>query len=417
VISQTSSLVKFANSNIGTNLPVEDPTAEAIDLEGVGAILEARTGTIGELKDHLVENARRQSDQIRDDVARSTRQVYVLVAVLALVSVAAAVLLARRLTKPLRRTVAVLEEVAEGDLTRRLEVRSRDEVGQMAEALNRTLDRTAAVIRTIDGNADELARASSGFTTRNDEIATATSSVAAEADAASVGADTVGSGIQTVAASTEEMGASIREIAVSAARAAQVAGDAVDAAQRTREIVTRLGDSSQEIGNVVKLIETIAEQTNLLALNATIEAARAGDAGKGFAVVANEVKELSQETGKATQEIAARIESIQTEATAAVGAIEEIAGVVDAINGIQGEIAAAVEQQTSTTSEIGRAVTDVADSSQAIVERIVAVARAIDETSQAMQHNRAEADHLATMSDELKHAIAQFRLQDELVEL
>jgi methyl-accepting chemotaxis protein len=410
IVTQSSSLTKFANANLGTDFVVEDPAAPEIDLEGVDAVLQQRTETVSALKDHLIDLEQRHAAAIDADVRSGEQRLFVVVGLLAAAAIAAALLLARRLVRPLRHTVDVLERVADGDLTQRLDVTSSDEIGQMADALNRTLDRTATVIRTIEGNARELAAASSGFTARSDEIADSTTNVAHEADAASIGADEVGNGIQTVASSTEEMGASIREIAENAARAARVAADAVGAAERTRETVTRLGDSSIEIGNVVKLIETIAEQTNLLALNATIEAARAGDAGKGFAVVANEVKELSQETGKATQEIAARIESIQAEAAAAVRAIEEIAGVVDTINGIQGEIAAAVEQQTSTTGEIGRAVSEVAGSSAAIVERIVAVARAIDETSQAMQYNRADADRLATMSDDLKRAIAQFRL-------
>ena len=124
------------------------------------------------------------------------------------------------------------------------------------------------------------------------------------------------------------MTAAINEIALNAGRAAQVAANAVEVAARTRDAITRLGDSSAEVGNVVKLIESIADQTNLLALNATIEAARAGEAGKGFAVVASEVKDLSQETGRATQEIAGRIDAIQRDTSDAVIAIEEIAGIV-----------------------------------------------------------------------------------------
>lgn len=410
---QTSSLVKFANANLGASLPVAHPDAPEIDLEGVTPLLDERTAAVNRLKEILVADQREMTEHVTEQVNGASRNVYILVALLAAGSIVTAILLVRRIVQPVRHTVEVLNAVAEGDLTKRVHLSYHDELGEMGKALNRTLDRTAEAIRAIEGNADRLSEASLGFTSRNEEIAVTTSHVADQASAASAGADEVGAGIETVAASAEEMSASIREIAESAARAAQVASEAVQAAERTRETVTRLGESSVEIGNVVKLIDSIAEQTNLLALNATIEAARAGDAGKGFAVVANEVKELSQATGKATQEIAARIDAIQSETRAAVQAIEEIAGVVGTINTIQGEIAAAVEEQNATTAEIGRTVNEVAGSTRAIVERIVALADAVAQTNDAMQGNRLEADRLAQMSDELRRVIAQFRLDSD----
>jgi len=156
------------------------------------------------------------------------------------------------------------------------------------------------------------------------------------------------------------METSIKEISRSAADAASVATEAVTLAETTNEAVSRLGQSSSQIGKVIKVITSIAQQTNLLALNATIEAARAGEAGKGFAVVANEVKELAKETAKATEDISQRIEAIQLDSSDAVDAIAQISKIIGRINELQVTIASAVEEQTVTTSDIGRNLSEAA---------------------------------------------------------
>ncbi len=178
---------------------------------------------------------------------------------------------------------------------------------------------------------------------------------------------------QDVQASTEQMTASISEIARNATESSRVASSAVALASSTNTVVSSLGESSAKIGQVLKVITTIARQTNLLALNATIEAARAGTAGKGFAVVANEVKELAKETATATEDIGRRIEAIQNDATNAVEAIGKIRTVIDQINDISNTIAGAVEEQTATTNEIARSMTDSARVSTEVVATISAV--------------------------------------------
>src|SRR6478736_9786971 len=180
-----------------------------------------------------------------------------------------------------------VEAMADGDLTVVPAVDSADELGQMARAVTRAQENLRATVSGVVETAQTVAAAA-------EELSAASHQVVAAA------AEQVSRNVQTVAAGADQMGASIREIAQNSTQAARIAGQATDVARSTNDQVARLGVSSQEIGNVVKVITTIAEQTNLLALNATIEAARAGEAGKGFAVVAGEVKELAQETAKAT---------------------------------------------------------------------------------------------------------------------
>jgi methyl-accepting chemotaxis protein len=204
------------------------------------------------------------------------------------------------------------------------------------------------------------------------------------------------------------MSTSIREIATSANEAAAVAANAVEVAGSTTATVARLGESSAEIGEVIKVITSIAEQTNLLALNATIEAARAGEAGKGFAVVANEVKELAKETARATEEIGSKILAIQGDATAAVEAIGQIGEVITKINDIQATIASAVEEQTVTTNEISRNVGEAARGANDIAANITGVARATEDTSGGAASTQSAAHNLAQLAEELTRLVARF---------
>jgi methyl-accepting chemotaxis protein len=216
--------------------------------------------------------------------------------------------------------------------------------------------------------------------------------------------------VSTVAAGAEEMGASIREIAQNANEAARVGVTAVTIAGSTNDTVTKLGQSSGEVGNVIKVITSIAEQTNLLALNATIEAARAGEAGKGFAVVASEVKDLAQETSKATEEISSRIQAIQTDTGAAVEAIRQIADVIGKINEYQTAIASAVEEQTATTSEMSRSVNEAATGSGDIAATISDVTRAAQDAAVRVDQARRATADLARMGTELSALISNYRV-------
>jgi methyl-accepting chemotaxis protein len=409
IVTQSSSLAKLINSLMGQHVKVLDPGAPTITLDNASVALNQRSASIQALKETVRKAELDGTKSLKANAASARSLLEMLLAVFIAIGIALALWLSRLLTKPLSNAVTVIKAVADGDFTNRLEVHSKDELGAMANSLNTMLESVSGVLQSIDASAEQLADASSGMTLRNNDLADATSRVADRAHAASNQATEVGATVGEVAASTEQMTAAINEIALNAGRAAAVAANAVEVAARTRDAITRLGDSSAEVGNVVKLIESIADQTNLLALNATIEAARAGEAGKGFAVVASEVKDLSQETGRATQEIAGRIDAIQRDTSDAVTAIEEIAGIVDSINEIQGQIATAVEEQTATTSEISRSVDTVALSSEQIFGQVAGVSQSIEETRQAMHESRADAERLAAMSAELKELLGQFQ--------
>ncbi len=202
-----------------------------------------------------------------------------------------------------------------------------------------------------------------------------------QATLASGAAEQVSANAQALATAVEQFEASIKEISGNASNAAMVARSGVQAADQTNQTITKLGDSSVEIGNVIKVINSIAEQTNLLALNATIEAARAGEAGKGFAVVANEVKELAKETSKATEDIIGKIETIQLDTKEAVAAIGRVSGIINQINESQNAIASAVEEQSAMIGEISRNISEVALGSSEIAKNINVVAEAAQSTS------------------------------------
>ncbi len=216
-------------------------------------------------------------------------------------------------------------------------------------------------------------------------------------DAAQAG-DEVSANVSSVAAATEETEASVDEIARSASEASTVATEAVERVRATSAQLGQLDEAGEQIGRVVEVVTSIAEQTNLLALNATIEAARAGEAGKGFAVVAGEVKQLAQQTAQATEDIATRVGSIQTETRAAHEAISSIAGVIDRIALLQSTIAAAVEEQSASTGEVGRSMNQAAGGAQQIAGNIAEVAQATETVTRRAGEVHLSAARLAEVS-------------------
>jgi hypothetical protein len=276
--------------------------------------------------------------------------------------------------------------------------------------VQRLLSGLRVAVGTIAQNADSLAHSAAELNTVSEKVASSSEVTTAQAEAVTTASRQVGQNIDVVATSSEEMSASIGEIAKNSAEAARIAQQAVEVANSTNQTIGRLGESSTEIGNVIKLITSIAEQTNLLALNATIEAARAGAAGKGFAVVANEVKELAKDTAKATEGISHKIQAIQEDTRAAISAIAEVGTIINQISDISTTIASAVEEQTATTNEINRNATEAARGAGEIAQNVSGVAGAAESTSKGAADTMAASTHLAGMASQLQNLVGQFRI-------
>jgi methyl-accepting chemotaxis protein len=329
--------------------------------------------------------------------------------VMALLASMLAAYFGRRIVGAIDATAAVLQGVAEGDLTRRLDNLSDDEIGAMGASLNHTMERLGDALRNVASSVETLANSSTSLTALSSRLGDTASNTSAQASSAVTAAETVSANAGAVAAASEEMGSSVKEIARNAGEAAHVAKEAVTSAETTSQNIQHLDVSSREIGNVVKLITAIAEQTNLLALNATIEAARAGEAGKGFAVVATEVKELAKQTSKATEEISNKVTQIQSDSRQAVEAIKHIRSVIGQVHDHQTAIAGAVEEQAATTKEIGTTISGAASASAAIVSTIAQVAASAQSTNAASEESREAAKGLEVIASELKLVLSQFR--------
>ncbi|MDD4976445.1 MAG: methyl-accepting chemotaxis protein [Bacteriovorax sp.] len=266
------------------------------------------------------------------------------------------------------------------------------------------------LIADLTKSSEDLASSATNVLAISSSLSAAAEETSAQANTASVASEEVNAGVQTVASNMEEMVTSIKDITKTTNEASNMSNEAMKLAKNANQIINQLGESSMDIGNVIKVISSIAQQTNLLALNATIEAARAGEAGKGFAVVANEVKELAKQTAKATNDITKKIETIQADSKNAVGAIAEISSAIEKVNGYAGNIAASVEEQAATTNEVKRIVSESAEGVKQINENISQVSQAAASTGKDASNSQAAAKVVGEIAEALKKYVARLKL-------
>ncbi|MEV0902331.1 methyl-accepting chemotaxis protein [Actinoplanes sp. NPDC049802] len=379
-----------------------------IDFDAVNNGMESTIATLAGETAHSADEAVAEA---HEHYLTARTEVLIVLGLGLLVGIGLAVLTARSITRRLDPVAAAMEAMAAGDLTRDVPAAGKDEIGAMARSVNKATRSVRETVGALAESAQLLARNTKELSKVNDQTVAGSEAVSAGAGSATSSADEVSFNLQTVATGADEMALAIQEISQSAVASASVTMEAVTVVAETTATVSKLGASSQEIGDVVKTITAIAEQTNLLALNATIEAARAGESGKGFAVVASEVKDLAQETAKATETISQRVQAIQSDTESAVAAIVRIGAVIERINQFQTTIASAVEEQTATTAEMNRNVATAAAGAKEIAGNIGHVSSAAEQSRTAVAAGRQAATDLASLADDLHRLVGRFSLR------
>ncbi|MFI5305037.1 MAG: methyl-accepting chemotaxis protein [Nitrospiria bacterium] len=421
-----------------------------------------------DLIDDIVQRLNLEMEDLRKHQDLEVSQERLLIGIISFIFLGGFIAFSILLTRSISRSLGsvtqsgILEAMAGGDLTRRFQVQTSDEIGHLSRLLNQSIDRMSETLTKVIAATKTLAQSSGELSKASQKMGINTEGTNRQAASVSAAVEQSNQNVQAIAASAEEMTVTIKSISSNLQESTSVTNQAVQMAEAintavsqkahetsaiiskavqvtdsTNQTISRLGQSSSEIGEVIKMIESIAQQTNLLALNATIEAARAGEAGKGFGVVANEVKELAKATSKATAEIGQKIEKNQTDTLEAVSAIGEIVKIIDQIHSISSEgsektvlaigeirkivgqineistsISGAVEEQAVTTSEITKNITVAALGVSEIVRNISDVVMNSQNTSKEAVNVQTASKALAQMGSELQENVTRFRVNE-----
>ncbi|PIW26489.1 MAG: methyl-accepting chemotaxis protein [Rhodospirillales bacterium CG15_BIG_FIL_POST_REV_8_21_14_020_66_15] len=402
----------------------------------------AQVKLISDRMDALISFARSKADEFHQNAMKKLSEITLVISAFLvgalLTGAAFAFAISRGITNPITALCGVMAHLAQGKLeTEVTGCERKDEIGDMAKAVEvfkdnavnmkrlereqeeakaraevekrETMNRMAESFEASVGKVVEsVSAAAAQLNASSKTMSSAAERAASQSSAVAAASEQAAANVQTVASAAEELASSISEISRQVTESTKIAGDAVVEAKRSNDMVNGLSEAAKKVGTVVNLITDIAEQTNLLALNATIEAARAGDAGKGFAVVASEVKNLANQTARATDEIASQIADIQSATMESAQAISGISETIHRISEIAAAISAAVEEQGAATSEIARNVEQAATGTQEVSENISGVTSSVGETESAADQVNEAAGSLGTQSTLLKEEVARF---------
>ncbi len=408
-----------------------------LNQEGTQRFREPGT-PLRKLLDYQAEEAKSGLREGEENFARDSTVSLILVLVGVILGTGMAVVISRSVSSPIHQVIGVMDRLARDDLDVEIVgINRHDEVGEIARSVavfkqnaidKKRVETESARIKQqteaqhrdemnmlaghLESDVATVMEHTLGATSEMEQMARTLSSlssdVSSQAATVASASEQAAANVETVASATEELSSSVAEIGRQVGDSARIARDAVTEADAANSIVQGLSDSATRIGEIIEMINGIASQTNLLALNATIEAARAGEAGKGFAVVAGEVKNLANQTGKATEDISQQILAIQAETTRAVTAIQNVGTTIRRIDQISAAIASAVEQQNAATAEIARSIEQAAHATQSVSHNIGGVTIAVQETGRMSATVLSSAQKLSSDSKTLRTNIHGF---------